>query len=175
LTLQFTEDRFTHEYCPTVDQTLYKTLRFRGEDYHLTILDTAGQDDTSLFQPRYTIATDGYVLVYAIDDPVSFDIAKLVYERIHEFVVEAVILLVGNKTDLEKERQISCEQASRLAGEWHCAYIECSAKRKENVTKVFHVILEQVLNREDGLSQTKTGAKPQVASEGFWYNWFGKR
>nr|AVV27012.1 Rheb2 [Rhabdomonas costata] len=167
LTQQFTEDRFMAEYYPTVDQTLYKTVRVRGEDYHLSILDTAGQDDTSLFQPRYTIATDGYVVVFSIDDPVSFDIAKLVYDRIHEFVVDAVIVLVGNKTDLDRERQITTEQGQALAQSWRCTYIECSAKKKENVNRIFQTILEQILSREEGGG---AGAKQSKGLRGF----FGK-
>ena len=106
VTRQMTEDKFVPDYYPTVDQTHYKTIKVRGEEYLLTLLDTAGQDDTSLFQPRYTIATDGYVIVYSIDDVYSFDIAQMLYERIHEYVVDGVVVLVGNKSDLEKNRQV---------------------------------------------------------------------
>ena len=109
VTQQLTEEKFVPDYYPTVDQTHYKTMKFRGEEYLLDILDTAGADDTSLFQPRYTIATDGYVIVYSIDDAYSFDIAKVLYERIHEYVVEGVVVLVGNKVDLDA-RQVSHAQ-----------------------------------------------------------------
>jgi len=29
-----------------------------------------------------------------------------VYERIHEYVVDGVVVLLGNKNDLEKDRQV---------------------------------------------------------------------
>jgi len=168
LTQQFTEDRFTTEYYPTIDQTHYKTLRHRGEDYMLTLLDTAGQDDTSLFQPRYTIATDGYVIVYSIDDANSFDIARVLYERIHEYVVDGVVVLLGNKNDLEKDRQVSYQQAQALAEEWRCPFLECSARRKDNVHKAFLTILEEILKRED--MPAACGARPPAAP--FWKGMF---
>lgn len=168
LTQQLTEDRFIPQYYPTVDQTHYKTMRLRGEDYLLTILDTAGQDDTSLFQPRYTIATDGYVIVYSIDDAYSFDIARILYERIHEYVVDGVVVLLGNKTDLEKDRQVSYTQAQALAEEWRCAFLECSAKRKENIQKVFTTILEEILKRED--MPATAGDRPPTKP--FWKGMF---
>eukprot|EP00667_Euglena_gracilis_P015269 EG_transcript_15872 len=168
LTQQLTEDRFTPEYYPTVDQTHYKTLRIRGEDYLLTLLDTAGQDDTSLFQPRYTIATDGYVIVYSIDDAYSFDIARVLYERIHEYVVDGVVVLLGNKTDLEKDRQVSYQQAQALAEEWKCPFLECSAKRKENIQRVFTTIMEEILKRED----TPATAGDRPAAKPFWKGMF---
>uniref|UniRef100_A0A7S1JEF5 Uncharacterized protein n=1 Tax=Eutreptiella gymnastica TaxID=73025 RepID=A0A7S1JEF5_9EUGL len=168
VTRQMTEDKFVPDYYPTVDQTHYKTIKVRGEEYLLTLLDTAGQDDTSLFQPRYTIATDGYVIVYSIDDAYSFDIAQMLYERIHEYVVDGVVVLVGNKSDLEKNRQVPTEQAGALAQEWKCPFLECSAKRKENIQKVFTTVLEEILKRED----TPTSAGDRPPSKPFWKNMF---
>ena len=62
LTQQLVQDKFVPEYSPTIDQSHYKTIKLRGGEYLLEIVDTAGQDDTSLFQPLYTIGTHGYVL-----------------------------------------------------------------------------------------------------------------
>lgn len=155
VTLQLTEERFVPDYYPTVDQTHYKSMKLRGEEYLLDILDTAGQDDTSLFQPRYTIATDGYVIVYAVDDQYSFDIAKILYERIHEYVVNGVVVLCGNKMDLDS-RQVPYTTGQALAEEWKCPFLECSAKKKENIQKVFTTMLEEILKREDAPSRNST-------------------
>jgi GTPase SAR1 family protein len=47
------------------------------------------------------------------------------------------IILVGNKSDLAKHRQISSEEAQALADKWHIPYIETSAKTRSNVDKAF--------------------------------------
>ena len=45
-------------------------------------------------------------------------------------------ILIGNKCDLTDKRQVSQEQAQALATEWNVAYVETSAKTRENVDKV---------------------------------------
>lgn len=42
-------------------------------------------------------------------------------------------VLVGNKSDLKIERQVKHEEAIRLAEDWGCAYVECSAKHNDNI------------------------------------------
>jgi Ras family protein len=160
LTQQFVEDRFQQAYNPTINHTFAKKIKVRGEDFLMTILDTAGQDETSIFQPQYSIGTHGYVLVYSITDYSSFEIVKTIYEKIHSYAVDVVLVLVGNKTDLEKDRQVPHEEALALAQEWKCPFIECSAKRKENISKVFYTIMEEILNQEDGT--------PKQAGKTFW-------
>lgn len=45
-------------------------------------------------------------------------------------------ILIGNKCDLEDKRKVTQEQANSLAAEWNVAYVETSAKTRENVDKV---------------------------------------
>eukprot|EP00667_Euglena_gracilis_P011574 EG_transcript_11822 len=158
LTQQFVEDRFQQAYNPTINHTFSKKIKVRGEEFLMTILDTAGQDETSIFQPQYSIGTHGYVLVYSITDASSFEIVKIIYEKIHSYAVDLVLVLVGNKTDLDHQRQVSHEEALKLAQEWRCPLIECSAKKKENISKVFYTIMEEILTQEDGAP--KQPAKP---------------
>nr|AVV27011.1 Rheb1 [Rhabdomonas costata] len=150
LTQQFVEERFNQAYNPTINHTYSKRVRAKGEEYLLSLLDTAGQDECSLFQPQFSIGTHGYILVYSIADPVSFEMVSVIYEKIHSFAVDVVLVLVGNKCDLERDRQVSFEQGQALARGWKCPFIECSAKRKDNVAKVFLTILEEILTQEDG-------------------------
>lgn len=41
--------------------------------------------------------------------------------------------------------------ALKLAQEWRCPLIECSAKKKENISKVFYTIMEEILTRPGAL------------------------
>lgn len=160
LTQQFVEERFQQAYNPTINHTFAKKVKVRGEEFLVTVLDTAGQDECSIFQPQYSIGTHGYVLVYSITDASSFHIVKIIYEKIHSYAVDVVLVLVGNKTDLEKDRQVPREEAQALAQEWKCPFIECSAKKKDNVAKVFDTIMEEILTQEDGV--------PKQSSKLFW-------
>lgn len=46
-------------------------------------------------------------------------------------------MLVGNKVDLDSERAVLDAEGKRLAKEWGCEYMECSAKADTNVTQLF--------------------------------------
>jgi Ras-related protein Rab-27A len=54
--------------------------------------------------------------------------------------LEEAFILVGNKCELENERQVRKEQAMELAQEYGFAYIEVSAATGKNVTQAFQVL-----------------------------------
>jgi GTPase SAR1 family protein len=54
------------------------------------------------------------------------------------------MVLVGNKADLEEQRQVSKEEAMNLAAEWNCAWTESSARENVNVTRGFELCIEQI-------------------------------
>lgn len=59
-----------------------KTTRVNSQDYELKLVDTAGQDEYSIFPSEYSIDVHGYVLVYSITSTKSFDVVKLIYEKL---------------------------------------------------------------------------------------------
>lgn len=158
LTQQFVEEHFQQAYNPTINHTFGKKIKVRGEEFLMSILDTAGQDECSIFQPQYSIGTHGYVLVYSITDASSFEIVKVIFEKINSYAVDVVLVLVGNKVDLEKDRQVPYEEALALAQEWRCPFIECSAKSKENIATVFATIMDEILTQEEGGSRSSNKA-----------------
>ena len=69
---------------------------------------------------------------------------------------------MGNKCDLDHDRKVSVEEGRRLASEWKCSFIECSAKHDENIKAAFNQLLLQVQENEAPLP---------VAEPGFWSRW----
>ena len=55
------------------------------------------------------------------------------------------IALVGNKCDLESERQVSTEEAKQLAKEWNVLFFETSAKDNINITETFQALVKDVI------------------------------
>ena len=49
---------------------------------------------------------------------------------------DVIIMLVGNKTDLQDKRQVSMEEGERKAQELNVMFIETSAKAGYNVKQV---------------------------------------
>ena len=50
----------------------------------------------------------------------------------------------------ETQRQVSYDDALKLADHWGVPYIECSSRTGENVADVFHIIMKEI-EKDDGL------------------------
>lgn len=59
-----------------------KTTRVHGQEYDLKLVDTAGQDEYSIFPTQYTMDIHGYVLVYSITSAKSFEVVQIIYDKL---------------------------------------------------------------------------------------------
>lgn len=50
------------------------------------------------------------------------------------------ILLIGNKTDLESERQVSTEEGAKFAAKEGLSFLEISAKEYKKVEGTFNIL-----------------------------------
>jgi Ras family protein len=66
LTIQFVENHFVDSYDPTIENTFVKNVVYKGQDYIIQVVDTAGQDEYSIFPSSYTVNIHGYLLVYSV-------------------------------------------------------------------------------------------------------------
>ncbi|KAF7275736.1 hypothetical protein GWI33_011320 [Rhynchophorus ferrugineus] len=146
LTIQFIEGQFVDSYDPTIENTFTKTVRVNSQDYEIKLMDTAGLDEYSLFPSQYSIDVHGYVLVYSITSQKSFGVVKALYDKLLDITgkVQVPVVLVGNKTDLHLERQVSSNEGKKLADEWNAIFIETSAKENVSVSDVFHALLTEI-------------------------------
>ena len=54
------------------------------------------------------------------------------------------ILLVGNKVDIEHQREVSKHEGIELAQLWNAPFMEASAKSRHNVNEVFAEIVREM-------------------------------
>ncbi|KAM9409708.1 GTP-binding protein Rheb-like [Pholidichthys leucotaenia] len=145
LTIQFVEGQFVDSYDPTIENTFNKMVSVNGQDYSLQLVDTAGQDEYSIFTQSHSMDIHGYVLVYSVTSTKSFEVVQALYEKLLDMVgnIQVPIVLVGNKKDLHMERVVQREEGKKLADSWGAAFIESSAKENETAVEVFkRIILE---------------------------------
>jgi len=57
------------------------------------------------------------------------------------------IVLVGNKLDLERNREVPTASGEAQAVKWNARFLESSAKTNENVEKVFHTLIRMMRQR----------------------------
>ncbi|XP_017778647.1 PREDICTED: GTP-binding protein Rheb homolog [Nicrophorus vespilloides] len=155
LSIQFVEGQFVDSYDPTIENTFTKSTRINSQEYELKLVDTAGQDEYSIFPSQYSIDVHGYVLVYSITSTKSFEVVKLIYEKLLDITgkVHVPLVLVGNKTDLHMERMISTEEGKRLAEDWKAVFLETSAKQNDAVSDIFHALLNEIEKADGNISE----------------------
>lgn len=96
----------------------------------------------------YLSQNEGFIVVYAIDEPRSFQTAtqliKLIRELKKQRSQQTAIVLVGNKVDLSHSRAVSKQEALEFASEYECFFHETSAASDINVKTVFHDAVRQL-------------------------------
>lgn len=65
----------------------------------------------------------------------------------HAYCESPDIVLVGNKSDLERSRVISESRARSVAEKYNLPYIEASAATGQNVKRSIDILLELVMSR----------------------------
>jgi len=133
-------------YDPTIENTFNKTVKFRNQDFDISVVDTAGQDEYSIFPTQYAVDIHGYVLVYSIDSTKSFEIVRIIYDKIMDMVgnPNVPVVLVGNKSDLHAEREVSREEGEKLAKEINAVFLETCAKDNLCVNDLFQKVVLQI-------------------------------
>ena len=84
------------------------------------------------------------MLVYDITHRESFEEIKgYFYEQIKERCKENIkVIVLGNKTDLEEERKVSCEEGSNFASEKGFMFLETSCLKNSYVADSFETLIE---------------------------------
>ena len=105
----------------------------KGEEWQFKLLDTGGKEENLNMLDEYICNAHGFILVFAINDNDSFEGIKNYVKQIKNNKKESLpMILVGNKCDLENERQVTKQQAQEYANSIGAIYFECSALTDAN-------------------------------------------
>jgi GTPase KRas protein len=146
LTIQFIQSHFIDEYDPTIEDNYRKQCIIDEEVALLDVLDTAGQEEYSLMRESYMKSGEGYLLVYSITNRDSFAEIASFHQQICR-VRDADFfpaVLVGNKCDMEYERQVQSHEGRAIAKQYNCKFIETSAKLRINVDEAFSNLVREI-------------------------------
>merc|ERR1712076_352057 len=159
ITIQFIQSYFVTDYDPTIEDSYTKQCVIDDDVARLDILDTAGQEEFSAMREQYMRSGEGFLLVFSLTERQSFE---EVY-KFHKQVLrvkdrdEFPMLIVGNKADMDRQRQVSTADCEDMAKQLKTPFIECSAKNRMNVDQAFHELVRlirrfQVLERPDSVN-----------------------
>ena len=146
LTVKFVSGTFMEKYDPTIEDFYRKEIEVDGAPSVLEILDTAGTEQFASMRDLYIKNGQGFVIVYSITSLQTFQDIKTMKESIIRVkgTDKVPMLLVGNKCDLEHQREVNSADGLSLAQLWRCPFLESSAKSTQNVNEVFIEIVREM-------------------------------
>ncbi|KAK1264565.1 Ras-related protein Rab11C [Acorus gramineus] len=162
--------RFTrNEFCLDSKSTIgvefaTRTLQVDGKTVKAQIWDTAGQERYRAITSAYYRGAVGALLVYDITKRQTFDnILRWLHELRDHADSNIVIMMVGNKSDLQHLRMVSEDDAQALAEKEGLSFLETSALEAINIEKAFQTILTEIYHI---ISKKALAAQEAVASAG---------
>lgn len=146
MTVRFVEDHFVELYYPTIENQFSKTINYKNQDYAIEILDTAGQDEFSIMNEKHLIGIHGYLLVYSVTSRQSFELIKVIRDKILNSIGSDLIpiVLIGNKSDLTYQRQVENEEGLSLSKEFGCKFMETSVRDNVNIDTAFESLIDAI-------------------------------
>lgn len=160
------------EYFPDISLTVgvdfhAKMIRVDGQPIKLQMWDTAGQDRFRAIVKAYYRNAVGGLLVFDITSRDSFASLEEWHEEVMKYAEphKPVFVLVGNKDDQARQRQVTREEGLQFARSHQMEYIETSAKSGHNVEETFQMLSQRILQMvtngdikvEDGWDGVKKG------------------
>jgi small GTP-binding protein len=118
----------------------------------LQIWDTAGQERFRAVSKSYFRNAVGAALVFALDVKKSFEMLDEWLTAIQNSAKSnAAIIIVGNKLDLQDQRQITEAEGKAYADKYSLDYIETSAKDATDIREIFVRLVDRIaLRRKRG-------------------------
>jgi len=157
---QFTENKFVPDSPHTIGVEFgTRIVEVMGKKIKLQIWDTAGQERFRAVTRSYYRGAAGALLVYDIT-------RRITYNHLTSWLTDArnltnpntIIMLIGNKKDLEAQRDVTYEEAAQFAKENGLIFVESSAKTGENVEEAFLKTAKLIFqNVQDGNVELANG------------------
>ncbi|XP_029953101.1 ras and EF-hand domain-containing protein homolog [Salarias fasciatus] len=154
---RFCDDSFHSGTSATVgiDYSV-KTISVDNSQVALQLWDTAGQERYRSITKQFFRKADGVAVMYDITDEQSFTAVRQWLSSVKEGAGDDIpVMLLGNKTDKEIERQVEKELGERLAKDCQMTFYECSARSGHNVVdSMLH--LARILKEQEDREKEKT-------------------
>ena len=181
--LRYTNNEYNENFVITIGAEFgAKTINIDGQEIRIQIWDTAGMENFKSITRSYYKNSICALIVYDISNKDSFKNVLNWIEDCKVFSPKNILLvLIGNKCDLEEKRQVSIEEGKKVAEENDMIFFETSAKDNININEVFvksaQKILENIKNNvyeeEEDLITYKQNYNTKLNNnESIFKNWY---
>jgi small GTP-binding protein len=146
LARRYCEGKFSKSYNTTLGLDLFsKKLNIGDQKIKLLIWDTGGQERLGSLRSHWYRGATGGLLIFSLDDKKSFVDSERWLDEFKSYTTPGIpIFLVGNKSDLKDQIEVSTIEAEEYAKNRDLEYFETSAKDGTNVEDVFTTIARRI-------------------------------
>ena len=147
LLMKFAHNKFTDEHQATIGVEFgAKNIEIEQQIYRVQIWDTAGQENFRSITKAYYKNSVCAMVVYDITNDNSFKHVQNWIEDIRNQSSKTVlIILVGNKIDLEDKRVISYDEGNEIAMKNGIIFGETSAKTGVGIEEIFYKSIKEII------------------------------
>eukprot|EP00698_Gefionella_okellyi_P002226 TRINITY_DN12045_c0_g1_i1.p1 TRINITY_DN12045_c0_g1~~TRINITY_DN12045_c0_g1_i1.p1 ORF type:complete len:245 (+),score=47.51 TRINITY_DN12045_c0_g1_i1:31-735(+) len=140
--------------------TMCKSILVDGVSVTAVVWDTAGQERFRAITKSYYRKAAAAVVVYDVTREQSFANASDWLDDIFAATgseTRTVCALVGNKSDLKAQRQVSASRGRALAAQYGATFDETSALDSSNVDRVFRTLIAAAYRQRLATSSSMAG------------------
>ena len=154
--IRYTENIFQELRLSTFGiDFMTKIIVFKGKQYKLIFYDTSGQEKYKSMAVNMIKNSDCILMMYDITDKKSYDSINEWMKSVKEAKGDdCPMILLGNKMDLEDEREITEEEGINLANEFGIEFFETSNKNNINIKEAIDSILNTLIEKREKDSDT---------------------
>ena len=149
IVLRYTKDNIPSNIEPSESFKLFfKSQKINGKKIRLQIWDLAGQqgwEEEAI--PRICSKSQGGFIIYDITKRESFENVDKWFRVLRKNLRNSPIILLGNKSDLNEEREVTEEEGKNKAEELNISFYETCASNKENIDDVFKELLKKIIEK----------------------------
>ena len=156
INLQFTDNQFNDSHDITIGIDIgIKIINVNNKQIRIQIWDTAGQENFKSIIQAYYKGVHCVLLVYSVANASSFKSLNKWLTEVKQLVDNPYIILIGNKSDIDTNRQVSITDGKQFADENNMEFFETSAKNQINIDNVFIKSAANILNLIDEKRNSK--------------------
>jgi len=167
---RYTKNEFNLESKATIGvEFATKNVVTDDKTVKAQIWDTAGQERFRAITSAYYRGAVGALLCYDITKHSTFDnVTKWLKEVKDNAEQHIVVMLIGNKCDLEQLRAVNKEEVVELAQAHNLAFLETSALESTNIELAFQKLISKIYTdlKDKSIIDDGTGGMQQKLGGG---------
>ncbi len=168
LILRYVDQIWNDVFVPTIGVDFkVKSLQIDNKRVKMQIWDTAGQERFRNVISSYFKGAHGILLIYDITARDSFkELENWLGEVERNATPQVLKILIGNKCDLDEQRQITVDEGEAFAARNGMKFIETSAKNNTNVNEAFEALAKIMVESSNKKNVIKVEKKTIKVDKG---------